>query len=74
MPGDFSEDALIEQPAIALLGELGWHTANCYHETFGEHGALGRETSAEVVLVYRASASVPPSRRPRKKGKSGQRR
>ena len=24
MPASFSEDTLIEQPAIALFGELGW--------------------------------------------------
>jgi hypothetical protein len=30
---DYSEDALVEQPAIALLAELGWETQNCYHET-----------------------------------------
>ena len=49
----FSEDSLIEQPAIALLGELGWETANCYDETFGPEGTLGRETSSEVVLLSR---------------------
>ncbi|HEX6190234.1 MAG TPA: type I restriction endonuclease subunit R, partial [Pyrinomonadaceae bacterium] len=27
--------------------------ANCYHETFGKHGFLGRETAAEVVLSSR---------------------
>jgi len=57
-PGDFSEDALIEQPTIALFAELGWQTANCYHETFGEHGTLGRETGAEVVLVRRLRAAL----------------
>ncbi|MHB0935102.1 MAG: type I restriction endonuclease subunit R [Armatimonadota bacterium] len=50
---NFSEDALIEQPAIALFSELGWETANCYHESFGPHGTLGRETKEEVVLVSR---------------------
>jgi type I restriction enzyme R subunit len=48
---DYSEDVLIEQPAIALFAELGWETANCFHETFGPHGTLGRETPAEVILV-----------------------
>jgi len=49
----YTEDALIEQPAIALLGVLGWQTINCYEETFGKDGTLGRETSAEVVFVSR---------------------
>lgn len=47
----FSEDALIEQPAIALFQELGWETVNCFHETLGASGTLGRETTSEVVLT-----------------------
>ena len=46
----YTEDSLIEQPAIALFSELGWETANCYYETFGFQG---RETSIEVVLFSR---------------------
>jgi type I restriction enzyme R subunit len=51
---DFSENTLVEQPAIALFEELGWETANCFHE-FDQAGGspLGRETKAEVVLVSR---------------------
>jgi type I restriction enzyme, R subunit len=49
----YSEDALIEQPAIALLGNLGWEAANCFDETFGSEGTLGRETSSEVILFSR---------------------
>lgn len=56
--GDYSEDALIEQPAIALFAELGWETANCFYETFGQNGTLGRETSSEVVLVPRLRAAL----------------
>jgi hypothetical protein len=43
-PTGYTEDALVEQPAIALLAELGWETVNAYHEF--DHGAstLGRET------------------------------
>jgi type I restriction enzyme R subunit len=50
---DYTEDILIEQPAIALFGELGWETANCFEETFGPGGMLGRETSSEVILLSR---------------------
>jgi len=49
----YSEDSLVEQPAIELFKELGWETANCYHERFGPKGTLERETQAEVVLVSR---------------------
>ena len=44
-------EAALENAAIALFAELGYTTANCYHETYGENGTLGRETSNEVVLV-----------------------
>jgi type I restriction enzyme R subunit len=49
----YSEDSLVEQPAIALLAELGWETINAYYEF--DHGAstLGRETRAEVILIAR---------------------
>ena len=53
MLSDYSEDALVEQPAIALFAELGWETLNCYHETFGPDGTLGRETRSDVVLARR---------------------
>ena len=53
MMPSFSEDALIEQPALALLGQLGWETADCFDETFGAEGTLGRETKSEVVLLSR---------------------
>jgi hypothetical protein len=34
MTHPYAEDALIERPAIALLGQLGWETANCFDEAF----------------------------------------
>ncbi len=49
----YSEDALVEQPAIDLFSEIGWETANCWGESFGENSTLGRETPNEVVLVSR---------------------
>ena len=53
MPSSYTEDRLVEQPAIVLFGELGWDTANCFYETFGPTGTLGRETSYDVVLERR---------------------
>ncbi len=51
---EYSEDALIEQPAIVLFRDvLGWETLNCFDEKLGPDGALGRETFAEVVLTRR---------------------
>ena len=55
---NYSEDALIEQPAIALFRQMGWQTANVYHETFGPSGTLGRETDQEVVLTSKLRSSL----------------
>ncbi len=60
----YSEDALIEQPAIALFATLGWETANCFAERFGTgrdviyNVSTGRETPAEVVLRPRLHAAL----------------
>jgi type I restriction enzyme R subunit len=51
--GGYSEDALVEQPAIALFAELGWETADCFHEFQHGKSPLGRENMGEVVLVSR---------------------
>jgi len=49
MSNDFSEDTLVEQPAIALFKELGYETANCFYETTGTSDSkLGRETTEDV--------------------------
>jgi type I restriction enzyme, R subunit len=48
-----TEGLLIEQPAIDLFGKLGWERLSAFYETFGPNGTLERETSGEVVLVWR---------------------
>jgi type I restriction enzyme R subunit len=53
MPHAYTEDQLVEQPAIGLFAELGWATVSASEETFGAAGTLGRETKGEVVLVVR---------------------
>jgi type I restriction enzyme, R subunit len=52
-PKGYTEDTLIEQPAIALLAKLGWETFNAYAEFDNGASPLGRETKAEVVLKTR---------------------
>jgi hypothetical protein len=43
---DFSENALVEQPAIALFEELGWPSANCFYEKVGTtNSTLGQEST-----------------------------
>jgi type I restriction enzyme R subunit len=56
--GEYSEDALVEQPAIELLAELDWQTANLYQETFGATGTEGRESEHEVILPRRLRAAL----------------
>src|ERR1700730_15792890 len=53
MNADTQEDSLVEQPAIALLVELGWENTKLYQETFGETGTEGRQSEHEVILVRR---------------------
>ena len=54
----YSEDQLVEQPAIGLFATLGWQTVSAMEETFGAGGTLGRETKGEVVLVERLRAAL----------------
>jgi hypothetical protein len=49
----YTEDQLVEQPAIGLYAALGWQTISALEETFGTAGTLGRETKSEVMLVER---------------------
>ncbi|GAA5110719.1 type I restriction endonuclease subunit R [Alloalcanivorax gelatiniphagus] len=54
----YSEDALVEQPAIKLFAELGWETANLHGEWSGTVSSEGRQTQHEVVLVPRLRAAL----------------
>jgi type I restriction enzyme, R subunit len=54
----YTENSLVEQPAIGLFGALGWQTVSALDETFGANGTLGRETKGEAVLVARLRAAL----------------
>ena len=71
----YTEDQLVEQPAIWLFAELGWATVLALEEMFGapspglaatlshplgEGASVGRETKGEVVLVSRLRAALEP--------------
>ena len=74
MPHAYTEDQLVEQPAIGLFAELGWAVVCAEEEMFGApsphpsptgrgsegegRAALGRETRGEVVLVSRVRAAL----------------
>lgn len=57
-PHAYTEDQLVEQPAIGLFADLGWQTVTAMAETFGPDGTLGRETKGEVVLANRLRAAL----------------
>jgi type I restriction enzyme R subunit len=54
----YTEDHLVEKPAIQLFAELGWPTESASEESLGAFGALGRETKSEVVLVPRLRVAL----------------
>jgi type I restriction enzyme R subunit len=58
MPHAYTEDQLVEQPAIGLFAELGWQTASASEEIFGPGGTLGRDTKSEVALIPRLRAAL----------------
>ena len=57
-PHTYTEDQLVEQPAIGLFATLDRQTVSAIEETFGPSGTLGRDTKGEVVLVDRLRAAL----------------
>jgi len=64
----YTEDQLVEQPALQLLAELGWQVINARDEVLGPGGTLGRESKVDVVLwtnlmdaLQRLNPQVPPA-------------
>ena len=57
-PNRYSEDQLVEQPAIQLFGDLGWTTVNAYSEVMGPEGILGRDNKSEVFLTLHLRAAI----------------
>jgi type I restriction enzyme R subunit len=49
-PGQYTEDQLVEQPAIELFKELGWDSVNAYYETLGPEGSPTYTTDAQISL------------------------
>lgn len=58
MQDSYSEDQLVEQPAIALLAGMGWKTLDCYDEFKQGSNLLGRENKGEVALARRLRAAL----------------
>ena len=58
MQNPYTEDQLVEQPAIALLASLGWETLDCYNEFDQGISPLVRENKGEVVLIMKLRAAL----------------
>jgi len=54
----YSEEHLVEEPAIKLFASLGWQTVSATEEVYGAGGTLGRETPGDVVLLSRLRAAL----------------
>lgn len=54
----YTEDQLVEQPAIGLFEDLGWETVSAAEEIFGTTGTLGRTTKMEAVLSRRLRVAL----------------
>ncbi len=52
-PGRLSEDALVEQPAMGMLAQLGWEVVSGFDEALGPAGTMGRDSQSEPVLGHR---------------------
>ena len=51
MPHPYTEDQLVERPAIQLCSTMSWRTVSAAEETLGPNGTLGRDTSATERLA-----------------------
>jgi type I restriction enzyme R subunit len=49
----YSEQELIELPAIEMLKKLGWGHINALYETLGPSGTLGRDNQSEIIIQSR---------------------
>src|SRR2546423_14968783 len=58
MKSQFTEQQLVEVPAIEVFQDLDWETVNAYYETLGPDGTLGRDNKSEVFLVRRLRRAI----------------
>ena len=58
MQNPYSEDQLIEQPAISILENIGWHTQNCLNEFQSYYQINNRQSKSEVVLTDRLKEAI----------------
>ncbi len=58
LSGEFSEDGAVEQPALALLQQLGWRHLNLMEETPGPQNPTGRTSFHQAWLPAPLKAAL----------------
>ena len=58
LSSEFSEDSAVEQPALALLQQLGWQHLNLMEETLGPDSPTGRTGFHQAWLPARLRAAL----------------
>src|SRR5713226_114471 len=58
MKARFTEQQLVEIPAVEVFQDLEWETVNAYYEVLGPDGTLGRDNKSEVFLARRLRAAI----------------
>jgi type I restriction enzyme R subunit len=58
MKSKFTEQQLVEIPAIEVFEDLEWETVNAYYEVLGPDGTLGRDNKSEVFLLRRLRTAI----------------
>ena len=48
---EYTENMLIEKPAIALFEKLGWQTINYFYQSFGYAGTLANKE--KIATIHR---------------------
>lgn len=55
---DYTEDSLIEKPAIEVFEKLGWDHINAFKETDGDLGITERTSRYDVILTTRLNIAL----------------
>lgn len=66
-PVGFSEDGVVEKPAIDIFKSLKWNYKDLYEETMGANGDFKRDNRTEVILkseFFKAIKTLNPAAQP----------
>ena len=55
---NYSEQILIEQPAIEVFKSLGYNYQDCFNKKFGENGTLAREIAESLESALEQFSNI----------------